>query len=223
MKTKAEHFKSKLFQILELKTKYWNQYPYNLGYIHSDGYVSFDCVNLLKALLNGWAYTKTVGYFQHDLSKTGDCTEAGLINQCSGVSSNFNKITPVSCLYMPGHIGCYVGVFERNGKTYNTIECTSNKWGDGVIATWADASGRRMKYKGSTEQIGTWTKHGTMKKWLDYSVKDFDHKKAIRIAMKIEKGDWGNNPERKEKIIKKYGTDYYNAAQGIINYLHSNY
>ena len=224
MKPTAAHFREQLFSILELKTGYWNQYPYNLGYVHSDYHVTFDCVNLLKAILNGWTYTKKVGYFQKDLSKTGDCTEAGLINQCTNVSSDFTKLKDVSVLYMNGHIGCYVGTFTRGGKTYNTIECTSNKWGDGVIATWTDSSGRRLHFKDSASQIGTWAKHGRMDKWLTYAKEEkFDYQKAIRIAMKIEKGDYANNPERKQKIIEKYGEKYYNAAQGCINYLHNNY
>lgn len=221
--TTVKDFLKTMFSLLDLSTGYWNEYPYNLGYYHSNGNFTFDCVNLLKAVLNGWEETKEPGYFQRDLSRTGDCDEWGLISQCPGNSSDFGKLKDVSVLYMSGHIGCYVGEFTRSGKTYNVIECTSNAWGNGVIATYVDGSGRRLKYKGSSSQIGTWSRHGIMTKWLTYTSADFDYQKAIRIAMKIEKGHYGNNPERKEKITNRFGAEYYNAAQGIINYLHNNY
>lgn len=218
----VKQFTDTMFSILDLNTGYWNEYPYNLGYYHSNGNFTFDCVNLLKAVLNGWTETKEIGYFQRDLSRTGDCDEWGLISQCQ-TSADFSKLTEVSVLYMSGHIGCYVGDYVKNGKTYNVIECTSNQWGNGVIPSYVDSAGRRLKYKGSSSQIGTWTLYGKMSKWLTYSTKDFDYQKAIRLAMKIEKGDYGNNPDRKEKITKKFGLNYYNASQGIINYLHNNY
>lgn len=223
---KESDFKNTLFGLLDKKTYYWNNYPYNLGYIHTDKRISFDCVNLLKALLNGWHDTGVPGYFQKDLSKTGDCNEWGLISQCNNVSGDFTKLERLSVLYMGGHIGCYVGEFKRNGKTYNTIECTSNSWGDGVIPTWTASNGSRMKDKNSSSKIGTWEKHGSMEKWITYDNKPlypFDYQKAIRLAMKIEKGDFGNNPKRKETIVTTYGQVYYDASQGIINYLHNNY
>lgn len=217
----VNEFVNKLFTALNCSTYYYNQYPYNLGYYHSNGKFSFDCVNLVKAILNGWEKTCKVGYFQNTLSVTGDCTELGLINQCSKVSADFTKLKEVSVLYMNGHIGTFVKEFTRDGKTYNVIECTSNKWGDGVIATYVDSKGNRLRYKGSSEKIGTWARHGLLTKWLKYEeAKPFDYKLALRIAYKIEKGDYGNNPKRKETIVKKYGEDYYNMAQSVINLIH---
>ena len=218
-------FKKPLFSLLDLKTKYWNEYPYNLGYYHSDGAFSFDCVNLVKAVLNGWEDKKQVGYFVRDLSVTGDCNEYGLIMQCQNVSGDFSKLKETSVLYMDGHIGVFVGLFTRGNKFYNVIECTSNQWGDGVICSYIDETGRRLKYKGSSDSCGRWTKHGTMQKWLTYdeSAKPFDHALALRLAVKMERGDFGNNPQRKETVTKKYGADYYTAAQDIINYLYGKY
>ena len=217
----VKQFVDKLNTALACSTFYKNQYPYNLGYYHSNGKFSFDCVNLVKAILNGWEKTCKVGYFQNTLNETGDCTELGLINQCTGVSADFKKLKKVSVLYMNGHIGTYVGEFTMGGKTFNVIECTSNRWGDGVIATYVNEKGERIACKGSSDKCGTWARHGLLTKWLKYEEeKPFDYKLALRIAYKIEKGDWGNNPERKKKIINKYGEKYYTVAQSVINHLH---
>ena len=63
------------------RTFYKNKHPYNLCYNNADGRTSADCVNLYKALLNGYDVNNlTVGYFQSSLGNTGDCTEYGLIS-----------------------------------------------------------------------------------------------------------------------------------------------
>lgn len=153
------------------RTFYKNKYPYNLCYINSDGRTSADCSNLYKALLNGYdVNVTTVGYYQRDLSNTGDCTEYGLISQCSGVTGDFTKLQEgvVSLLYMSGHIGGYIGkTVNRNGKLYNVIECTPS-FGGGIVYSWVDSDGTRRQYKNGGKN-GRWTKNGLMTPWVDYS------------------------------------------------------
>lgn len=152
------------------KTKYWNEYPYNLGYYHSDGKFSFDCVNLNKAILNGWECIKEVGYFQRSLTRTGDCDEWGFISQCQ-YSTDFAKMDCIAALYMPGHIGNYIGKdVVKNGHTYNAIECTG-AWGGGVVYSYVDKAGRRFNHKNGV-QNGRWTHWGKMTKWLKYTEGD---------------------------------------------------
>lgn len=153
------------------KTFYKNKYPYNLCYIHADGRTSADCVNLYKALLNGYDVTKTnvVGYFQRDLSNTGDCTEWGLLKQCTEISDDFSNMgAKPRLLYMKGHIGGYIGKeVHRNGKVYNCIECTG-AFGGGIVYSYIDADGTRRQCRdGAT--AGKWTKNGLMTPWVDYS------------------------------------------------------
>ena len=168
----AKKYVETLKLIASLKTKYWNQYPYNLGFYHSDGYYSFDCVNLVKAVLNGWKDTREVGYYVHPpLTQTGDCDEWGLLQQCSGISQDFTKLKDVSVLYMQGHIGSYIGGVTINGKQYNCIECTG-AWGGGVLYSYVDSAGRRFNHKGGS-QNGSWTHHGKMTKWLTYEKKTY--------------------------------------------------
>lgn len=172
--TTLSDFINRIFHALSIPTGYWAQFPYNLGYKHADGTYTFDCVNLIKAILNGWDGTNGTDTYIYPLPQTGDCNEWGLITQCRGMSSDFTTLNNTSVLYMGGHIGCYVGEFTRGGKTYNTIECTAGSFGDGVIASYVDSAGRRLECKGSVWQIGTWTYHGLMTTWLDYDTEFVD-------------------------------------------------
>lgn len=166
--TTTTEFLKTLKKAASVPSRYWNQFPYNLGYMHSDGVVSFDCVNLVKAILNGWQYSKTIGSYCHSLSRTGDCTEWGLLEQCSNVSRDFSKLNYVAVLYMDGHIGTHIGEdVVINGKTYNTIECTA-AWGGGVLYSYTDKDGARYNHKDGSYSGRHWTHHGMMTKWLKY-------------------------------------------------------
>ena len=102
-------------------------------------------------LRNPWAMG--VGTWQVNLSNTGDCSEYGLISQCSEVSSNFGLLAKGEprLLYMDGHIGAFIGEeVVLNGFIYNCIESTA--WGgdfghDGIIYTYVDQYGRRLDRK----------------------------------------------------------------------------
>lgn len=157
-------FVERLTVIKNRNTFYKNKYPYNLCYINSDGRTSTDCVNLVKAILNGYdVRINKIGYFQRDLSNTGDCTEAELLAQCTDVSSDFTALgNKPLILYMKGHIGVYIGKVVQ-GK-YNIIECTKS-FGGGVVYSWVDSDGTRRKEIGGVKN-GKWTHHGLPSKWV---------------------------------------------------------
>lgn len=156
-------FVERLEAIRSRKTFYKNKYPYNLCYINKDGRTSADCVNLLKAILNGYnIFNNSVGYFQKDLTNTGDCTELELLKQCQDISQDFTKLTDhAEILYMKGHVGAYIGKTVDN--KYNTIECTK-AWGGGVLYSWTDSDGTRRNQKDGTKN-GKWTHHGKPTRW----------------------------------------------------------
>ena len=164
-KTDKEYV-AKLELAATIPNAYDQPYPYNCGYY--DGHrTTWDCVNLNKTILNGWEYSDRVGSFCNDFSRTGDCTEWGLLSQCE-YSTNFKEMHCVSVLYMPGHIGNYLAKeVVKNGKTYNAIECTG-AWGGGVLYSFVDSAGRRFNHKGGV-QNGSWTHWGKMVKWLKYT------------------------------------------------------
>lgn len=160
-------------------SKYNNKYPYNCLYVHSDGTISGDCVNIQKCLLNGYnmadldrrgTYMPTSKFFN-----TGDCTEIGLISQCTDVSSDFSKLRTGEprVLYMasPGHIGGYLGkeVLDPYGHICNVVEATADTViGNGILFSYVDYTGTRYSYKNGARS-GRWTSHGVPSKYVDYS------------------------------------------------------
>ena len=89
----------------------------------------FDCVNFLKALLWGWEGDPGQNYGGAKYASNGvpDCTEAMMIDACGDVTTDFSGILPGEAVWLPGHIGIYVG----DGLA---VECTPT-WADGVQLT----------------------------------------------------------------------------------------
>lgn len=186
-----KEFVDKLTTLANRKTFYRNKYAYNLGLVappkstkeftdcrknkrtnynpYEEKAQSFDCSNLVKSLLNGYDINKMeVGYYQYDLSNTGDCTEAELLAQCNDVSQDFKLLADKPLiLYMRtpnSHIGVYLGKVVQ-GK-YNVVECTCAKAiGNGVRFSWVDSDGTRRKEK-SGVVCCKWSHHGLPSKWV---------------------------------------------------------
>lgn len=198
---------------------YKNKYPYNLCYNNPDGRTSADCVNLYKALLNGYdVNNRTVGYYQKNLTNTGDCTEWGLLSQCSDISGDFTKLQPgfPRILYMSGHIGGYIGEeVMRGGHIYNVIECTG-AWERGILYSWVDADGTRRRWKGGSASA-KWTKHGLMTPWVKYPEIKTEKKTNAEIAREVIDGKWGNGIERKTRL-QSAGYNY-TEIQSLVNQL----
>lgn len=201
-----------LLNIVDLPTYYSNKYPNNLGYVHSDGRRSFDCWNLIKAVLNGYDETNnTVGYYQRDLSKTGDTNADGLIKQCRDVSTDFTKISvPGAFLYYYDgtHAGTFVGEHEIGGKLYNVIECTA-AWDKKVLWSWVDADGTRRNWKGCRSKVGAWSKYGYFKM--------LDETQAHAVNAGMTQADAGKKQEaagRTYKVVK--GDTLWGIAQKFL-------
>lgn len=187
----SEEYISRLKQVAERKTYYSNKYPNNLLFIHQDGRTSGDCLNTIKALLNGYDVNVTkVGYYQRDLSNTGDVSEPVLLSQCTEISSDFDNIPKASLLYMKGHVGSFVGLTKRNGKEYNVIECTKS-FGGGVVYSWVDTDGTRRSCKGGAKN-GKWVSHGLMSRYISYIKEEPKPEPEIKPVQKVyyvKKGD----------------------------------
>lgn len=219
--TKLSEFRITLFHTLAIPTMYWSEYPHNLGYwckageSSSGGYeatencFSFDCNNLVKAILNGWYDNRTFApnafpstspyhwynYFQPITRPNfGDWSPLELIQNCANVSYNFGQLNQTSVLFYDGpqydHIGVYVGEFIREGHTYNTIECTT-AYGGGVVSTYVDSTGRKYANKETPYASGSWLSHGLLTPWLVY---DFDLVDPGGIVTPIPPGGGVNPP-----------------------------
>lgn len=79
----------------------------------------FDCVCLIKGVLWGWSgdASKSYGGAGYAVNGVPDIGADTMITKCAGISTNFGNIVPGEAVWLPGHIGVYVG----GGKV---IECT---------------------------------------------------------------------------------------------------
>ena len=124
----------------------------------------FDCVCFIKALLWGWNGDTSLNYGGAKYGSNGvpDIDESARLNACSDVSTNFSNISVGEAVWMPGHIGIYIG----DGLA---VECTPI-WKDGVQITAVHNIGTKSGYNGRT-----WTKHGK----LPYVTYEADRKSVV--------------------------------------------
>ena len=227
-KLKETQLVNDLITLARGKSAYKAKYPKNLLYWDGTRFWA-DCVNLYKALFNGRdIYDRRVGSFQSNLSKTGDCTEWGLLSQCEDISTDFSILgDKFECLYKDGHFGGYLGkefYDDWNNGIVNCVECTP-KWDDGIQFSYVDKTGRRFFKKGDTQDAGRWTHHGKPTKFVEYETpapeKPSDPLTVLEIVEKVIRGEFKNkyNPERKNEIVAQYGEAAYNKAQDILNIL----
>lgn len=111
----------------------------------------FDCVCFIKALLWGWCgdASKAYGGAEYGSNGVPDINDSGMINVCNDVSTDFSSVQVGEVVWLPGHIGVYIG----DGLA---AECTPI-WKDGVQITAVHNIGTKSGYNGRT-----WTKHGKL-------------------------------------------------------------
>ena len=145
------------------KKRYINHHPYNMqparvkliNAASSDTF-GFDCVCLIKGVLWGWSGNKSKIYGGAKYATNGvpDADANAMINLCSEVSTDFEKIEIGEAVWTNGHIGVYIG----NGLA---IECTP-AWKNRVQITACNCS----KPGYNTRK---WKKHGKLP-YIDYTV-----------------------------------------------------
>lgn len=99
----------------------------------------FDCVCLIKGILWGWN-GKPSGYggAVYASGNVPDIGEDEMIRRCRSVTDDFREIVPGAVVWMPGHIGVYIG----SGLA---VEC-SPKWANGVQITAVGNIGSKIGY-----------------------------------------------------------------------------
>ncbi|HIT31701.1 MAG TPA: hypothetical protein IAC25_02540 [Candidatus Enterenecus stercoripullorum] len=135
--------------------KQWLSYAYA---IEDEGFI-FDCVGLIKGILWGWSgdMSRTYGGAGYACNGLPDLDAGGMIKSCPDVSTDFSNIVPGEVVYMPGHIGIYVGD--------GVVSESTPKWNWGVqLSTCTNVS--KTKVPGTVGQR-TWTSHGRIP-WVDY-------------------------------------------------------
>lgn len=208
------------YMALKRKTAYNNVYPKNCGYIWPSGWLSFDCIGLIKSYINNpkIAYkTKPAGYYVKPGKVIPDATGYGILQLCTKKSNNFKKIPKGSYLLYEDydHGAIYAGAeFKDDGGVVNVIECCDDPVGYGVTTSYIDENGYRWDHKNGT-CMGKWLYHGLLSKYVDYS--EPKKKTVTSIAKEVIDGKWGNYPERKN-ALEKAGYNY-EAVQKKVNEL----
>ena len=111
----------------------------------------FDCVCLIKGVLWGWSGNAAKPYGGAAYASNGvpDLGADTMITKCSGVSADFGGIVPGEAVWLPGHIGVYIGggkVIECSPAFKNCVQVTACL----NIGTISGMNGRK------------WTKHGKL-------------------------------------------------------------
>lgn len=143
-----------------------------------NGYFGFDCVNLLKAILWGWngEASKPYGGAAYASNGVPDVSADGMITKCTDVSTDFSDIVPGEAVWLPGHIGVYIG----GGKV---IECTPI-WKNGVQVSACLNIGAIAGLNGRS-----WTKHGKLP-YITYEVEESPVQEAEATNIyKVVSGD----------------------------------
>ena len=153
----------------------------------------FDCVCLIKGTLWGWNGDLQHSYGGSLYQSRGvpDISADQMIKVCEDVSEDFSDILVGEAVWLPGHIGVYVG----NGLV---VECTP-KWEDGVQYTACLNVGSKNGYNGRL-----WAKHGKIP-YVSYSDKEvFD----LDIPI-LRPGDKGDHVKPLQGLLYSYG--YYHG------------
>ena len=198
------------------KKRYTSNYEYNeqasrtkkINSATSDTF-GFDCVCLIKGILWGWNgnVNATYGGAKSGSNGVPDVGADGIMNYCTEVSTNFSNIQVGELVHMGGHVGIYIG----DGLA---VECTPI-WKDGVQITAVGNIGKKTGYN-----TRTWKNHGKLK-FIDYSgtpsptPTPTPTKSIDELAKEVINGNWGNNPERKQRL-ESAGYDY-SKVQARVN------
>jgi hypothetical protein len=146
--------------INEKKNDYPNWYSSNkislFESLLNQNYYGFDCIGIIKGILWGWNGNNNSSYGGaiYESNSIPDISADSMIEK-SESSSYFSNIISGECVWLPGHIGIYIG----DGRV---IEC-SPSWGNSVQTT---CLGNITDIQGLHSRV--WKKHGKMP-YIDYT------------------------------------------------------
>lgn len=179
----------------ENKNRYCNNHSYNMKESRqnminsaSDDTFGFDCVNLIKSVLWGWNGDRSKPYGGAKYASNGvpDIDADVMITKCKDVSTDFSQLEVGEAVWMPGHIGVYIG----EGLA---VECTPT-WENGVQTTACNCNKTGYNRR-------NWKKHGK----LPYITYAKEAKKEITSANDII---W-------ELMNGKYGVEILDVSRAV--------
>lgn len=171
------------------KIRYTNNHDYNRKSTRSAMIKSssadtfgFDCVGLIKGVLWGWNGEENdiYGGAKYASQSVPDINADTMIARCKDISTDFTSIEVGEAVWIPGHIGVYIG----GGKV---VEC-SPQWRNGVQIT--------SKRK--------WQKHGKLP-YITYSLKG---ENTVNIELSVLKSNSrGDQVKALQRLLVGYGYD----------------
>ena len=146
----------------------------------------FDCVCLIKGILWGWSGKKNSIYGGAVYGSNGvpDINDTQLFARCSSQSSDFCNILPGEAVWLPGHIGVYIG----DGLA---VECTP-AWKNDVQITACNCDKAGYHRRNWQKRVNRIMKTIPI---------------AESLAQEVLAGKWGNGNVRKERL-ELVGYDY---------------
>ena len=168
------------------KKRYTKNHDYNKAAVRTrmisaatENTFGFDCVNLIKGVLWGWEgdASRQYGGAKYGSNGVPDVSADGMIRLCKGVTDDFREIVPGAAVWLPGHIGLYIG----DGLA---VECTP-KWANGVQITAVGNLGNKTGY-----HTRIWKKWGLLP-CVSYQEDDFlSSYDKFKEYMKRYEDDW---------------------------------
>lgn len=178
------------------KIRYTNNHEYNRKSARSamiksasEDTFGFDCVGLIKGVLWGWNGNTERIYGGADYASRGvaDINADMMISKCSSVSEDFSSVQVGEAVWIPGHIGVYIG----GGKV---VEC-SPQWRNGVQIT--------TKRK--------WQKHGKLP-YITYSTAKEEDVVSVELSV-LKANSRGDQVKALQRIL--IGCGYDLKADGV--------
>lgn len=125
---------------------------------------AWDCAGLVKGILWGWDGDRDFPYGGGVYESEGvpDVNVSGWERNCHDVSADFTTLLPGELVFLPGHMGVYLG----NGTV---VEATLGFYGDGIVYTPLAGRG--------------WTHHGKCN-FIEYTQKEED---GLNLHLHVEK------------------------------------
>lgn len=172
------------------KIRYTNNHDYNrkstrkamIKSASADTF-GFDCVGLIKGILWGWSgdFKAVYGGARYASNGVPDINADTMIARCTEVSTDFSSVEIGEAVWIPGHIGVYIG----NGKV---VEC-SPQWRNGVQIT--------SKRK--------WQKHGKLP-YIKYSANGANN--VVNIEMNVLRANSrGEQVKTLQRLLVGFGYD----------------
>lgn len=157
------------------KRRVINAYTYNAKrsakiYAATADTFAFDCCGIVKSVLWGFSAdpSKNNGGALYKANSVPDLSEAGFLSVCTKVSKDWTDVPVGACLFMPGHMGVYIG----DGLA---VESTPI-WADGVQTTHVENMGKKGRGNGRT-----WTQWGLIP-YVDYKEDDMTKEEIREIV-----------------------------------------